>query len=128
MYHQRFEEPFATWSGGGDFSRFLYVNISEFWRHAEISRSEAVRELEVGYDRAVADFKVSARDGETTLEEQIRNSPTDGLIVVQRDRILFEDYSRMTPTDVHAWWSVSSMLRPLFFRRRELRGVLARLA
>ena len=106
-YHRRFEEPLANWGGGGDFTRYVFLHMTEFWRHAVISRSGAPRTLTVDYKNAIADFRVAAGGEEMTLQDYVRNSPTDGVIMVHEDRILFEDYPRMAPTDVHVWFSVS---------------------
>ncbi len=106
-FRQQFEPAFTSWSGGGDLSRYVYLNMSEFWPHIVLSRTGHTRELIADHQDAVGDFAVAVDAGEKTVAEYVRNSPTDGVIVVHDRRVVFEDYPRMLPTDKHVWFSVS---------------------
>ena len=106
-FHQQFEYPFVAWTQGGDLTRYVFLNMSEFWGHALLSRKGRTRELRVDYQEAITDFMAAVDAGETKLGEYVRNSPTDGAIVVHEGRIVFEDYPRMRPSDRHIWFSVS---------------------
>jgi CubicO group peptidase (beta-lactamase class C family) len=108
LRHQ-FEPSFASWTNGGDLSRFVYLNSSEFWAHIVLSEGAYTRELATERQNTVADFPVRVRAGETTVADYVGDSPTDGAIVVHNGRILFEDYPRMLPSDKHIWFSVSKI-------------------
>ena len=103
----RFEPDFASWTGGGDLSRFVYLNPSEFWAHIVLSEGDFTRRLTPEYRDAVAAFPVRMAAGETTVADYVGGSPTDGAIVVHDGRIVFEAYPRMRPQDKHIWFSVS---------------------
>jgi len=105
----QFEPAFASWSNGGDLSRYVYLNASEFWAHAILSEGASTRNLVADWQNAVASLPVSVQAGETTVADYVGNSPTDGVIVVQDGRIVFEDYPRMLPSDMHIWFSVSKI-------------------
>ena len=106
-FHKLFDYPFGAWTQGGDLTRYVFLNMSEFWGHILLSRSGRTKELRVDPRQAIADVIVAVAGGETKLAEYVRNSPTDGAIVVHEGRIVFEDYPRMRPNDKHIWFSVS---------------------
>ncbi|UCC25121.1 MAG: beta-lactamase family protein [Gemmatimonadales bacterium] len=103
----RFEPSFASWTEGGDLSRYVYLNPSEFWAQIVLTEGAYTRELTTGSQDAVAGFPVTVEAGETTVSEYVSDSPTDGAIVVHDGRIMFEDYPRMRAKDKHIWFSVS---------------------
>ena len=102
-----FEEPFTAWTAGGDLSRYVFLNMSEFWPAILLSNTGEPLELLEAHDERVANLPVTVEGGETTVSQYVRNSPTDGVVVVHDGRIVFEDYPRMLPTDKHIWFSVS---------------------
>ena len=106
---QQFEPSFGSWTEGGDLSRYVYLNMSEFWPHIVLSRSGHARELIADHQDAIGSFQVAVRAGETSVAAYVSDSPTDGSIVVHNGRIVFEDYPRMLPTDKHVWFSVSKI-------------------
>ena len=103
----QFEPTFASWTEGGDLSRFVYLNPSEFWAHIVLTEGAFTRTLTPGPQDAVADFRVRVQAGETTVADYVGDSPTDGAIVVHDGCIMFEAYPRMRPKDKHIWFSVS---------------------
>ena len=108
LRHQ-FEPTFASWTNGGDLSRYVYLNPSEFWAHIVLSEGADTRELPADWQNAVGTLPVTVRAGETTVAGYVGDSPTDGAIVVHDGRIVFEDYPRMLPHDKHIWFSVSKI-------------------
>ena len=108
LRHQ-FEPSFSSWTEGGDLSRYVYLNMSEFWPHIVLSRLGHARELIADHQSAVGALTVAVAEGETGVSEYVSDSPTDGAIVVHDGRIVFEDYPRMLPTDKHVWFSVSKI-------------------
>ena len=103
----QFEPTFASWTDGGDLSRYVYLNASEFWAHIVLTEGAFKRALTYGPQDEVADFPVTVQAGETTVGDYASDSPTDGAIVVHDGRIVFEVYPRMRPKDKHIWFSVS---------------------
>ena len=103
----QFEEPFASWSAGGELSRYVFLNMSEFWPAIVLSNTGKTRELPAAYLDSLANLAVTTSNDETTVAEYVRSSATDGVVVVHDGRIVFEDYPRMLPTDKHIWFSVS---------------------
>ncbi len=106
-FHQQFDHPFKAWNIGGDFTRYVFLNMPEFWVHSPLRRKGPTKELTVDYQETVANFTVSVDAGKMTLKNYVRNSPTDGVVIVHKGRIVFEDYPRMDPNDRHIWFSVS---------------------
>ena len=109
-FHRLFDYPFTAWTEGGDFTRYVFLNMSEFWGHILLSRKGRTKELRVVRQEGIADFRTAVEGGETKLAEYVRSSPTDGVIVVHERMIVFEDYPRMRPSDKHVWFSVSKTL------------------
>ena len=103
----QFEPTFASWNEGGDLSRYVYLNPSEFWAHIVLTEGTFTRALTDGSHDAVASLPVTVQAGETTVGDYVSDSPTDGAIVVHDGRIVFEAYPRMRPMDKHIWFSVS---------------------
>jgi CubicO group peptidase (beta-lactamase class C family) len=103
----QFEPTFPSWTEGGDLSRYVYLNASEFWAHIVLTEGTFTRALTGGSHDAVAAFPVTVQAGETTVGDYVSDSPTDGSIVVHDGRIVFEAYPRMRPMDKHIWFSVS---------------------
>ena len=81
LRHQ-FEPTFASWTNGGDLSRYVYLNTSEFWAHIVLSEGAYTRELRADWQNAIAALPVTVRAGETTVASYVGDSPTDGAIVV----------------------------------------------
>lgn len=104
---KQYEPVFTAWTGGGDLSRYVYLNPSEFWAQVVVSEGETVRELPADWQSVVASHPVSVRSGQATVASYVADSPTDGAIIVHNGRVVFEDYPRMLPEDRHLWFSVS---------------------
>ena len=109
-FHRRFDPTFSEWTRGGDFSRYVYLHISEFWPQIVLRRKGPIRSLPVDPGAGIGDVTVSVKAGETTLANYVENSAVDGALVVHDGRIVFEAYPRMLPTDRHIWFSVSKTM------------------
>ncbi len=99
-----------NWDDGGPLTRYVFLNMSEFWKHSVIDRSGPVRELPVSLRDDVADFITNTNAGEKTLAEYIKDPRVDGVIVLHHGRIVFEAYPRMNRHDKHLYMSVSKTL------------------
>jgi CubicO group peptidase (beta-lactamase class C family) len=116
-WHQTVEEmqrsdQLASWSdyeAGGPLTRYLYLNSSEFGSQALILRAGPVSDLPVALDDRFAEHSVTTRQGTLTLDDYVYHpeSGVDGVVVVQRGRIVYEAYPRMRPLDKHLLMSTS---------------------
>lgn len=106
-YHRQFTPPFVTWARGGEFTRYVYLHMAEFWPQVIVNSTGRPRPLPFTPRDTVANLVVTTRGGEVAVGQYVRNSPTDAAIVIHQGRIVFESYPRMLPTDKHIWFSVS---------------------
>jgi len=106
--HQKWN--LENWDNGGELSRYLFLNTSEFWTHAIISRHGKVKDLKENFRKEIAAFKIQTESGEMSLQEYVDSSKkVDGMIILQGDNIVYEAYPRMLKQDKHLSWSVSKV-------------------
>ncbi len=108
--HRRFDPTFSEWTRGGDFTRYVYLHMSEFWPQIVLRRDRPIRSLPVDRGAGIGNLMVLVDAGETTLSDYVGNSAVDGAVVVHNGRIVFESYPRMLPSDRHVWFSVSKTM------------------
>jgi CubicO group peptidase (beta-lactamase class C family) len=99
-----------NWDDGGSLTRYVFLNMSEFWKHSVIDRGGAVRELPEAFRSDVAGFVTGTDAGEMTLEEYVNDPRVDGVLVLHKGQIVFEAYPRMNRYDKHLYMSVSKSL------------------
>ena len=99
-----------NWDDGGPLTRYVFLNMSEFWKHSVIDRSGPVRELAENNRYDVANFMTNTDAGEMRLAEYVSDSRIDGVIVLHQGRIVFEAYPHMNRHDKHLYMSVSKTL------------------
>lgn len=99
-----------NWDDGAQLTRYVFLNMSEFWNHSVIVRGGSVRELPDARRRDVAGFLTRTDAGEMTLEQYVGDPRVDGVIVLHKGRIVFERYPRMSRHDKHLYMSVSKSL------------------
>lgn len=99
----------ANWDDGGELSRYVFLNMPEFWAHSLINRRGAVRPLPLALRDDVAQFMTSTDQGRHSLTEYLGMSTVDGLIVVHEGAVVFEAYPRMAAHDKHLYMSVSKV-------------------
>jgi CubicO group peptidase (beta-lactamase class C family) len=105
--HKAFDYPISTWASGGDLTRYVFLNMYEFWEHALIHKKGEVRRLEKELHGDLAEANIHTSYGETTLKDYIAQSPTDGIIILSKGKIIYEEYPRMFTHDNHIYWSIS---------------------
>lgn len=99
-----------NWDDGGEISRYIFLNMPEFWTHATIRRTGNIKSLKENYRKEIAELKINSQLGEMTLQDYVKNSEkVDGMIILQGDGIIYEAYPRMLPNDRHLYWSVSKV-------------------
>lgn len=99
-----------NWDDGGPLMRYTFLNMTEFFNHSLIPRSGPVRPLKVEYRPEVARFITTTEAGKLPLQQYVRESSLNGVLVLQRGKIVFESYPRMRNVDFHLHMSVSKVL------------------
>jgi len=89
-----------------DVARYTYLNMSEFFKQAYISREGAVSELVTQLNPKIGEIKAEVHGAEMTLDEWTKNH-LDGVLVIHKGKVVYEKYPRMRATDKHVWWSIS---------------------
>lgn len=99
-----------NWDDGGEISHYIHLNMSEFWTQSTIRKAGVTNKLKEDYQEEIAEIPIRIDGDEMTLQSYINQSEkVDGMIILQGDRIVYEAYPRMLPTDRHLYWSVSKV-------------------
>lgn len=114
---------FSTWEKQGNDSRYIYLNMSEFWPHS-IIRKSTEKELNFAPRKDVASFNTLTRSGKMTLDEYVQKADVNGLVIIHKGEIVYESYPRMCQDDRHTWKSVSKTLVSTSIAILEDRGLL----
>lgn len=115
-----------NWDDGGELSRFAYRNISEIFPTAVVRRGGPVATLSEAPNPRIGAYIVDRKDDRAiTLNEYLAQGPFDGLIVLQRGRIVHEAYPRMRREDRHLLFSVTKAFVGTAVAILEDRGLLA---
>jgi hypothetical protein len=114
-----------TWNLDQDhsFTRFAYLNTSQFFPHALIHRAGPIAELESALDSNIGKIKAKTAAGELTLDEWTARH-LDGCLVVHKGNIIYEKYPRMRPYDKHIWWSMSKCVTGTLIGLLEEQGLV----
>ncbi|WP_299126372.1 serine hydrolase [uncultured Winogradskyella sp.] len=121
-FHQEFEN--SMFIGGGEMSRYLYLHYSEFFPHTVITRGDTIRELPIHLRKEVSNHLVTIDSEKKALHDYVYNSPTDGVIIIHKGQIVFEEYPRMLPKDKHIYFSVSKTFVSTLIAILEDRGMI----
>lgn len=106
-HHASFDYALAHWAAGGDRTQYVFLNMPEFWPHAIVSNGGSLTNLQAKARAEVASFSTVSSLGTMPLQDYVRRSPTDGVIVLHRGDIVYEDYPRMYAHDFHAVFSIT---------------------
>ena len=55
----------------------------------------------------MANFSTETFTGTASLKNYVYNSNTDGVIIIHKGEIVFEEYPRMEPEDKHLYFSIT---------------------
>jgi CubicO group peptidase (beta-lactamase class C family) len=99
-----------NWDNGGSLTRYVFLNMSEFFNHSLVLRGGPVRELEVALRPEVAQFITTTEAGKKSLQDYMKESTVDGVLVLHKGKIAFESYPHMRSVDLHLYMSVSKVL------------------
>lgn len=106
-FHQQW--TLDNWDDGGPLMRYVFLNMTEFWNHSLVARGGPVRVLEVAARPEVAQFITLTQAGKKSLQDYVRESTVNGVLVLHRGRVVFESYPRMRSGDLHNHMSVSKV-------------------
>lgn len=100
----------------GDVSLFHFLNLGIWLPTAPVVREGDVVPLATALDPRVGQTRISA--GGTTLADYLTSagSRAQGMVVVHRGRIVFEEYPGMRPHDHHVWMSTAKTTAALVVR------------
>lgn len=111
---------------GGDVTLFGLLNFPQVQKTAVIARSGQVMELETTIDENIGDLRFTSLLGDLSLDQYLADprSRMQGLVVVHKGKVVFEQYPGMKPLDYHAWMSVSKTSASLMLRLLEEDGLI----
>ena len=100
----------------GDVSLFHFLNLGIWLPTAPVVREGDVVPLAPALDPRIGQIRISA--GGTTLADYLASagSRAQGMVVVHRGRIVFEEYPGMRPNDHHVWMSTAKTTASLVVR------------
>ncbi len=115
-----------NWDDGGELSRYVYLHTSEFFPTATLHRRGPVRALPYALDSTIADYTWLEGDRKVRFAQHLRDSGIDGMVIVRRGRIVYEDYTGMRPRDKHLLFSVTKAFLGALVGLLEDRGLIKR--
>jgi hypothetical protein len=78
---------------GGNFTRYINTHMSEFWPHQIVSRQGCtIRQLNYNFRNDVKKFVTETIEGEIPLQEYVASPLVDGMIILHKGKIVFEEY------------------------------------
>ena len=91
---------------------------------AVIKRGKSVSDLPSNPRDDVSGFATHTNVGSLPLSEYINSSPTDGVIIIHKGLIVFEDYPRMQARDKHMSFSISKVFASTLIAILEEKGII----
>ncbi len=97
-----------NWDNGGDLSRFVYLNATEIFPVAPVTRAGTVRALPVHLRPEIGNFVVDQQAGkDITLRQFVTGGDVDGFVILHKGEIVYEEYPHMMPSQQHLAFSVT---------------------
>ena len=84
-----------------------HYDFFDSFPHSVISRAGKIRELPTNFREDVANFSTETSSGTATLKNYVYTSNTDGVIIIHKGEIVFEEYPRMEREDKHLYFSLT---------------------
>lgn len=103
----------------GDVALFHFLDIGLWLETAIAARAGDVMPLAVDPDPAIGATRVGTAGGGLPLRDYLRSdkSRAQGMIVMHRGKIVFEDYPGMRQIDNHVWMSIAKTTASLVVRQ-----------
>ena len=94
---------------------YSYLNLPEFLPHTVIRRDGAVAHLETDISHQVGEIQLDHKGKSIRFETMITGpeSPVQGVLVMNKGKIIYESYPGMRKTDRHVWMSNSKVFAGL---------------
>ena len=105
----------VSFIGGDDIGAYAYLNMGEVLPVTKVARSGKVSELQMEIDNSISSVSADGPLGKKTLEEVIQDtrSRMQGIIVMHRGKVVYEQYPGMPQHNNHVWYSSSKVLTGL---------------
>ena len=106
---------------------YSYLNLPEFLPHAVIRRDGPVKELDKVINPSIGRLELANEHNEKISFENMitsQESPVQGVLVVQKGKIVYEKYPGMKKTDNHVWMSNAKILAGLLMAQLEEEGLI----
>lgn len=102
-------------AGSGNQALYTYLNMPEFFPHVVIPRQGSISTLQTHLKPALNEVKVNTELGELSLQDILTHpqSRLQGLVIVYKGDIVFEEYPGMRAEDSHLWWSIAKVVTGL---------------
>lgn len=114
-----------NWDQGGALSHWVYLHATEVFPAVAVPRGPAVRPLPVRLRPEIAEFVLEAEGQQpVTLGAWLRDSALDGLLILHKGVVVFEEYPHMQADQRHLLFSVTKALVGTLLGLLEDRGTL----
>jgi hypothetical protein len=84
-----------------------HYDFFDSFPHSVISRAGNITELPTNFREDVANFSTETSAGTASLKNYVYNSNTNGVIIIHKGEIVFEEYPRMEREDKHLYFSIT---------------------
>lgn len=103
---------------------YSYMHFPEFMHHGLIHRAGQVIELPYKENKAIGEVTLPLEGQKIRFTEMImaEDSPVQGVIVVHKGKIVYQQYPGMRPSDRHVWMSNSKVVAGLIVAQLEEEG------
>lgn len=110
---------------GGDHALYYNGHLSEMMPTAISQPSEKYKPLEVALNPKIGkQVTFNVKEGELTLDEYVvhPNHRVQGVMMIHKGKIVYQQYPGMNPTDVHVWMSAAKSTVGLIIAQMEAEG------
>ncbi len=103
------EMDLMNWQFGGEKMRIMFLARPEYLPHSVIHREGDISPLDYDLREDIGSFRVKSRLGSTSFQDYIKTGPVNGVLILHRNRVVFEQYPRMRDFDKHLFMSVTKI-------------------
>lgn len=99
-----------NWQFGGEKMRRMFLARPEYLPHSIIHRSGEISPFQYELRADIGHFLVDSLYGRMPFQDYIQTASVNGVLILHRNRIVFEQYPRMRDFDKHLFMSVTKIL------------------
>jgi len=110
---------------GGDHAVYYNLHLSEMLITAVSAPNEAYRPLELALNPSIGkEVTFQVKEGELSLDEYVvhPNHRVQGVLMIHRGKVVYQEYPGMNPTDIHVWMSPGKATVGLIIAQLEAEG------